>query len=299
MPNRTRLRTDAPWEFDAGRLARTITGSRTALGWSTRDLARRADLSQPYVVALERARDGDTSRSPVPSVEVIARLAHALGFDPLELARLALRPAGRHVLLVVEDTAHCPLHHAVAAVACEPDRWIWAASGAGPHNAETADHLSIDLRRDGPTAYEPDRIAASLVTELQAHRPDVNGRHLGLVFADTSKVMMSLTDPQVVVDFEHRWHHEVTSAALSVGAHAAWNVCVYESGALSALPTPLDATVDLLRSHDTVWSAQRDTVITGAAAARRILSRLRPAGTHAAAWRAATDQIVASLELAA
>ena len=43
-------------QFDSVGFASLLNSKRNQLGWSTRELAQRANISQPYVVALERAR---------------------------------------------------------------------------------------------------------------------------------------------------------------------------------------------------------------------------------------------------
>ena len=122
---------------------------------------------------------------------------------------------------------------------------------------------------------------------------------MGLVFAETSDVMSALDDPLTVIAFEHQWAEIVTDAAASVGAHAAWNVCVYEIGALKALEDPVDAALELMRSHDTLWAARRSEVANGASAARRILGRLRPATVTRGAWRTTSEHFVEDLDLIA
>ena len=59
--------------------------------------------------------------------------------------------------------------------------------------------------------------------------------------------MSGLDDPGTIFAFEHRWGEVVGAAATTVGAHAAYNVCVYEFDALAALAHPVDAVTDLLR----------------------------------------------------
>ncbi len=91
----------------------------------------------------------------------------------------------------------------------------------------------------------------------------------------------------------------VGTTVAAVGAHAAYNVCVYESAALARLARPVDAVVDLLRSHDEVWSVRHGRLVTGADAARQVLGRLRPTGRGASAWRHTVDDIINDFGLAA
>ncbi len=287
------------WEFDSVGLARAIIDGRHRLGWSTRQLARRAGISQPYVVALERSRTTSLPNGPTPTVDVVARLAEALDIAPVELFSATLRQVARHVLLVTEDDQRSPLEHARTVTQSRVDTWILAASSAGKQLAASVDQHSINLRRDRPQAYEPELIARSLSNELEHLGSALDGRHVGLVFADTSDVMSRLDDPQTVISFEHRWAEVVNAAASAVGAHAAWNICVYELQALRALADPIEITLDLMRSHDMLWAARGPHVKTAADGARRILEQLQPPGIARNAWRTTTKRLIEDLELAA
>jgi transcriptional regulator with XRE-family HTH domain len=284
---------DGPVEFDPVAFARALLSGRRRLDWSTRDLAARAGISQPYVVALERAAAHPARPGRTPTVDVVARLAHALGFDAAELFSRSMRNAGRHTLLVTDDAQAAAVQVARRRVGRGLDAWVVARTGGTDD-----DILAIDLRRSAGH-YRPAAITAALGDELRRLAPAVEGRHIGLVFAETSAVMSNLDDPATIFDFEHRWGEVVGSAAAAVGAHAAYNVCVYESDALAALAHPVDAVVDLLRSHDEVWSARHGRLTTGAGAARQVLGRLRPAGHGASAWRHTVDDIINDLGLAA
>ena len=290
------------WEFDATALAARIVQARQRLGLSTRDLSRNAGISQPYVVALERARSSGLRKGPTPTVQVMARLSHALGLDPAVLFSSALRRVGRHALLVVEDAERSPLEHARHVTQVThggPDTWVVAGSSPDARGTATAEHRSIQLHRDSPKGFEPAMIAASLRDELQRLGPELDARSVGLVFAETSHVMSALDDPVVVIDFERDWGDIVTGAATAVGAHAAWNVCVYEIDALKALNDPIDSVLELIRSHDTLWAARRSEVATGASAARRILGLLRPASVTRGAWRTTSERLIEGLDLVA
>ncbi len=61
------------------RIGRTVERLRTRQGISQRDLAKRARVTQAYVSLLER---GEKSN---PSIEVVKRLAKALGVPITEL----------------------------------------------------------------------------------------------------------------------------------------------------------------------------------------------------------------------
>lgn len=287
------------WEFDGVGLAGALAEGRHRLGLSTRQLSRQAGISQPYVVALERSRTYALRNGSTPTIDVVARLAEALDIEPVDLFASALRRRGRHVLLVVEDDERSPLAHARTITQSSVDTWIWAATSEAKRLPESDAQHSIDLRRDGHHAYEPDRIARSLSHELEQLGGALGGRHVGLVFADTSDVMSRLDDPRTVISFEHRWAGVVTEAASAVGAHAAWNVCVYEIDALRVLAEPVEATLDLIRSHDAVWAPRGTHVKTGTGGARWILERLRPQKISRNAWRATIEPLIDDLALAA
>jgi transcriptional regulator with XRE-family HTH domain len=285
------------WEFDASGFARVVTEARLSRGWSTRELARRAGISQPYVVALERARGADAPRTPTPAIDVVARLADALGFGLAGLASAALRRSSRHVVLVLDGDHRHPLSHVRELTGDDDSEWVWASSGSADLPRHAAHR--IDLRRDTGREYRPADIARSLHRELTAIANEVDGRRLGLVFPETSEVMASLDDPSTILDFERGWGDEVARATEAAGGHAVWNVCIYDIGALRGLDQPVDATLELIRNHDTIWSAGRSHHAAGAAAASHVLQRLRPAGTGTSDWSAHVRQLVESLDLAA
>jgi transcriptional regulator with XRE-family HTH domain len=125
--------------FDAVLFAQVLTDRRLQLGLTTRQLAKRANISQPYVVALERSRNGidvkkTSAMSPSPTVDMITRLATALQMSANELFSLAVRPAGKHVLLLLEDDMMTSLDRArnastkSATLTDEtPQEWLCAA----------------------------------------------------------------------------------------------------------------------------------------------------------------------------
>jgi transcriptional regulator with XRE-family HTH domain len=293
VASRTPRSPDGPVEFDPVAFARALLSGRRSLGWSTRDLAAQACISQPYVVALEQAAAHPARPGRTPTVDVVARLAHALGLDATELFAQSMRGVGRHTLLVTDDGQASAVQLARRRVGRGLDAWVVART-----SDTDDDTLSIDLRR-GAGRYRPAAITAALGTELRRLAPAVEGRHIGMVFAETSAVMSNLDDPGTIFDFEHRWGEVVGAAATTVGAHAAYNVCVYEFDALAALAHPVDAVTDLLHSHDEVWSARHGRLVTGATAARQVLGRLRPTGHGASAWRRIVDDIIHDLGLAA
>ena len=137
-PGKPPRHTAARWEFDSVGLARTIAAERRRLAMSTRELSRRSGVSQPYVIALERARSSADRCGPNPTVDVIARLAHALGSNPQRLFTAALRPIGQHALLVVEDHQRTALEHVQRVTGESVNCWISATSADARRPVGTA-----------------------------------------------------------------------------------------------------------------------------------------------------------------
>lgn len=297
--------------FDPVRFAQLLSDRRHQLGLTTRQLARRANISQPYVVALERSRHGvDAKRngniSPSPTVDMIARLAKALQMNAQDLFSLAIRPAGKHILLLMEDNAMTSLERARNASKRSasnktenPQEWLCAGGQADRTNRKDQDYLSISLHRDINNAYKPKAIATSLGKELSRHQAKISGSDIGIVFDETSLLMNHVNNPMSIVEFEHDWSRVVTDASQSVGAFAALNVCVYRIDNLLELHNPAEVAQDLLRSHDNVWSARSKSVITGAVAAKRLLSLVRPKNVSVINWSAHTNTVIRELQFSA
>ena len=297
--------------FDPVRFAQLLSDRRHQLGLTTRQLAHRANISQPYVVALERSRHGvDAKRngniSPSPTVDMIARLAKALQMNAQDLFSLAIRPAGKHILLLMEDNAMTSLERARNASKRSasnktenPQEWLCAGGQADRTNRKDQDYLSISLHRDINNAYKPKAIATSLGKELSRHQAKISGSDIGIVFDETSLLMNHVNNPMSIVEFEHDWSRVVTDASQSVGAFAALNVCVYRIDNLLELHNPAEVAQDLLRSHDNVWSARSKSVITGAVAAKRLLSLVRPKNVSVTNWSAHTNTVIQELQLSA
>ena len=304
----TRLRAST---FDPVRFAQLLSDRRHQLGLTTRQLAHRANISQPYVVALERSRHGvDAKRngniSPSPTVDMIARLAKALQMNAQDLFSLAIRPAGKHILLLMEDNAMTSLERARNASKRSasnktenPQEWLCAGGQADRTNRKDQDYLSISLHRDINNAYKPKAIATSLGKELSRHQAKISGSDIGIVFDETSLLMNHVNNPMSIVEFEHDWSRVVTDASQSVGAFAALNVCVYRIDNLLELHNPAEVAQDLLRSHDNVWSARSKSVITGAVAAKRLLSLVRPKNVSVINWSAHTNTVIRELQFSA
>ena len=297
--------------FDAVRFAQLLTQRRQLLGLTTRQLAKRANISQPYVVALERSRNGlDANRtgamSPSPTVDMIARLATALRMSANELFSQAVRPAGKHVLLFMEDDMMTSLERARTASTKSatltdrtPQEWL-CAGGPIDHDTHKGHNcLSINLHRDINNAYKPKAITASLCNELSRHQANISGSDIGIVFDETSSLMNHVNNPMSIVEFEHDWKHVVSDATQAAGAYAAWNICVYRIDNLLRLHNPAEVAQDLLRSHDNVWSARNKSISIGNTAAKRLLTLMRPKNVSAKGWSAHTNAVVQELQLSA
>lgn len=301
--------------FDAVGFAQLLTHRRLQLGLTTRQLAKRANISQPYVVALERSRNGvNTNRasamSPSPTVDMIARLATALRMSANELFSQAVRPAGKHVLLFMEDDMVTSLERARTASRSNatssatltertPQEWLCAGGPTDHDTLKSHNCLSINLHRDINNAYKPKAITASLSNELSRHQANISGSDIGIVFDETSSLMNHVNNPMSIVEFEHDWKQVVTDATQAVGAFAAWNICVYRIDNLLSLHNPAEVAQDLLRSHDNVWSARNKQITTGNTAAKRLLTLVRPQNVSAKSWSAYTNTVVQELQLSA
>ncbi|MFM9171365.1 MAG: helix-turn-helix domain-containing protein [Acidimicrobiaceae bacterium] len=232
-------------QFDSVGFANLLNSKRSQLGWSTRELANRAKISQPYVVALERARNtkSKTKKTPTPTVDVIAQLAFALDIDANTLFARAMKIASRHVLLVVDETAPTPSKIVQQSSINQPQNWLCAAKSG-----------DISLRRKKSRQYKPADITQALNTELQNLRSKIANQTLGLIFSETSEAMTEFDNPQAVLNFEHKWADVVDEAASSVGAQSAFNICVYKISDLKTLTNPTKAFDELLQIHDEIWT---------------------------------------------
>ena len=251
------------WEFDPARFARTLHSNRQRLGMSTRTLARLAHISQPYVVALERARTPGVKPGPTPTIDVTARLAAALRIEPEALMRCALRRRGAHVLLVIDESVRSPLD-VVAGHTTSTTQWVLAGARAGSNAMTRRHHRSINLRRDGCSGYDTEAIAAALNRELASLCAEQPEEAIGMVFADT---------------------------------HATWNVCVYQVEALRQLADPVATSLDLIRHHDDIWVSTGARFAHGRAGRLRMLHHMKPAGSGAAEWRQTSRQLLDSTEV--
>lgn len=249
-------------QFNARGFAQLIHQRRLQLGLSTRDLATRAKISQPYVVSLERAREAPRSTSikkrntsNTPTVDVIAQLAHALDIEPVKLFQQAMHLASRHVLLVVDNSSATPLQIV-------------------QHANSDHRHIDIKLRKRNSRLYKPSDITEALYNQLQNLRDEIAGKSLGLVFSQTSSTMTKVDNPNAVIAFEHQWADVVNQAAASVGAHAMFNICAYKISDLKSLKNPLSTARELFDVHEEVWSYQDSRLTIGTNSQKQIIQQL-------------------------
>ena len=88
-------------------------------------MAQLAGVSQSYVVALEGSRSSRGAAGPTPTLDVLARLASALGIEPSVLLGPSIHRAGPHVLLVVENDG-AGLFGVVDSFVDDVDTWVSA-----------------------------------------------------------------------------------------------------------------------------------------------------------------------------
>jgi transcriptional regulator with XRE-family HTH domain len=243
--------TNALLQFNPVGFATLLNAKRHQLGWSTRELAQRAKISQPYVVALERARNTNskTKKTPTPTVDVIAQLAFALNIDANTLFNQSMQISSRHVLLIVDHSATNPLQIVKQASINQPQTWLCAEKSG-----------DIDLRQTKSRLYKPADITHALNSELQNLRSKIANQTLGLIFSETSGAMTEFDNPQAVLKFENKWADVVDRAVTAAGAQAAFNVCVYKITDLKKLANPTKAINELFEVHDEVWSYTNSTL---------------------------------------
>ena len=227
---------------------------------------------------------------------MLFRSASALGLIPTDLFHGGLRRTSTHVLLVVDDLRKPTMPSVFRAAPEGTERWLLVGSNASPADGA---HHTFDLEHGRRKTYEPARIEQSLRRQLGQIGDDLHQRGIGFVFDETSSAMQKFHAHDAVVAFEHSWADVVDGAASSVGGHCTWNVCVYALDHLLALPDPFATTVELMRTHHTTWSAQRQQVDTGRTAARSVLQRLKPFDMSHHDWTAQVDRTVDEISFAA
>lgn len=273
MERATRAEGSARFVFDAEHFANTLVSMRTERGWSTRELAKRASISQPYVVALERSRTPGGKIGPSPTVDTITQLAAAFQIDASELFRTSIRAMGKHVLVIHDQSEHTALELAQIGSGKGSVQWMCAGSCGASNHSKTS-HIPISLHRDTSNHYKPAAIKQSLTRELQFNRAEIAGNDIGLIFGETSSVMSQVDNPMALIDFEQEWHSVVTTSARSAGAHASWNICVYSIDDVRSLNDSDTAMEILLRSHDEIWYAYDKSLIKGTTATKKILASI-------------------------
>ncbi len=258
----------ASWSFDARAFGRDVRERREALGLSTRELARAARVSQPYVIALEGSRSSRDVYGPCPTVDVVARLATALAVEPTVLLASALRRSGPHVLVVVEDDGE-QLFEVLRSQVGDVDTWVSAG------HRHTAEWPHVALHDGHAESYDRGSVGAALRTGLSMLTPEIGGRRVGLVFSESPAILRKATG--TVLALEHDWCDLVANRLRSTGAELAWNLCVYELDVLGQLDDPCAVGDELIATHDMVWCTRGRTVTRGRRAAAGLQIHLREA----------------------
>jgi transcriptional regulator with XRE-family HTH domain len=255
-------------------LGEVLRTRRLALGLSLRHVAREANISPAYLVALEHGRNPTTRRPPMPSPRVLAALGGALGIGRTTLLAVAAPPP-RPVHVLVYQTGAAPEPPTAAArllFGDAVDGWVEVVD---PH---------------APRAYAPEWALATLEAVL-AERPEVSGTpRLGLVFGAGPRVVRRPGDLGRLVESEATWETDVAEVCQRVvGAGPVANVCVYRERVVRRREPgrgPLTSGLALIRAHQLVAVQDADAgVTTGPPAIERILTGLAPAEAEAGAWR--------------
>jgi transcriptional regulator with XRE-family HTH domain len=282
--------------IDHSALGTSLHDRRVELGLSLRAVAARAAISPAYLATIEQGRNPSTGRPPVPSVEVLSRLASALGVDVNALLRPASAPATphhAHLLAYVTEPPPGGLPMALNEVlGADVDHWLYIAD---PRFDAPATTPRVTVRRFtlGRPPYatpdlDGDALVAAIDAEAAALARSYHGRRVGLVIADCSAVMRYLNDAAAEVALESRWHDAVVDIWMRrLAQPPAADVCVYEQSDLAALGVTIDQlaiALELITRHDRVLVFDGSRTISGAPAVRRILDQAQPAGTSGAAW---------------
>jgi hypothetical protein len=204
------------------------------------------------------------------------------------LLQHSIRRGGPHVLVVVEDDGASLMDTLISSVD-DVETWVTAGHRAASH--ALVNHIS--LHADDTTTYDPDAVAMAIDRELGALAPVIDGKRLGVVFSEAESTLIDAAD--TIVDVEYDWSQLVSDAAWSAGAHPAWNLCVYELDAIKQMADPLRMSLELIRTHDTVWTAADRAVRRNGAGSRRLLQQLRPPDTRADHWREICEKQLARI----
>ena len=240
---------------------------RLALGLSLRHVARAADISPSYLVALEHGRNPTTGRPPMPSPPVLAGLGRVLGIGRSALLELAAPPS------------HSP--HA-----------LLYQTGSGPRSPGEAARLlfgdAVDRWVEVGRPSAPDRALAELEALLAEHRPAAGAGRLGLIFG--AGLRPRRRDLPSLIAAEATWEADVAGACRrALGVEPVANVCVYRDADIrhrTGGADPLASALELVRTHPLVAVDDRGAgITTGPAAIERMLAGVAPAETEAGTWR--------------
>jgi hypothetical protein len=201
---------------------------------------------------------------------VIASIAAALDTDPIVLMRKMLRLAPRHVLLVVDGSNLPPVDVIREEAGDTADVWICGRPESSRRQDRPFTH-DIRLHRESMKDYDPDKISALIDRELNRIVSNVEGKNLGFIFGESTGVMETVSNPDSLIELETRWKDIVSGCASNIGAHAAWNMCVYEAHILRDR-TDVETTMEFLFSqHDEQWFAKGSRLYMGDLAKEKIL----------------------------
>lgn len=265
-----------PSAYSAREFARIVVARRRECGWSMRDVASRAGISQPYLVGLERALREPDRAIPMPSVDVFTRVVEALGLDPVETYSAVIGGHGDHVLVVTDGTDGVrALERLRREWGAAVDEWIWFGDDGRDRSAGMR-RMSLRTLRE-PT-YVPERVEAALRNRLRRARPSLQGRRLGMVFADTGALMARFGNANTIADFEDRWLRVAAHASARAGASAVVNACGYDLAHLREIGDPAGTLQRLVEAHTAVWLADARGVRTGARAVAELRGRVGRAG---------------------
>ena len=293
------------------RLGVEVRDRRIELGLSVRALAGRAGISPAYVTAIETANNPSTGRAPAASLSIVSRLADALDLDLGTLIRASGSESdgkpGAHVLVYVLDLPPAGLLQAVDELLGDGvDHWLHIADPRGggedaPARATTR-RFTLGTYPYATTQLVPADLVSALDREVAALARSYQGRAVGLLISDCSAVMRDLRNPASEVELESEWHHHVHRIwASRLTSAPAVDVCAYLHADVAALGLTIDqlaTALELISRHDHVIVLDGTEITRGAPAIRRILDRVRPAGTSVAAWHHLTSAAATSLAAA-
>ena len=275
-----------------------------------RALAGRAGISPAYVTAIETANNPSTGRAPAARRSVVSRLADALDLDLGTLIRASGSESdqrrGAHVLVYVLDSPPAGLLQAIDELLGGGDHWPHLADPRGggedaPARATTR-RFALGTYPYATTQLAPADLVSALDREVATLAPSHHGRAVGLLISDCSAVMRDLRNPASEVELESEWHHHVHRIwASRLTSAPAVDVCAYLHADVAALGLTIDqlaTALELISRHDHVIVLDGTEITRGAPAIRRILDRVRPAGTGVAAWHHLTSAAATTLAAA-